>query len=47
MDEERTGDWTKDLHEVEAIKESEGQNIYRIENRDQWLVKAEILFVDA
>ena len=26
MDKERTGVWTKDLHEVDAIKESEGRN---------------------
>ena len=27
MDKERVGAWTTDLHEVEAIKESEGQNL--------------------
>ena len=46
MDKERTGVWTKDLHEVEAIKESEGQNLYKIKNRDHWFIRADILLVN-
>ena len=46
MDKERTGVWTKDLHEVEAIKESEGQNLYKIKNRDHWLIRADLLLVN-
>ena len=30
LDKQRVGVWTKDLHEVEAMKESEGQNSYKI-----------------
>ena len=33
MEKERVGVWTKDLHEVEAIKESEGQTF--IQNQKQ------------
>jgi hypothetical protein len=36
----------KDLHEVEAIKESEGQNLYKIKNRDHWFIRADILLVN-
>ena len=46
MDKERTGVWTKDLHEVEAIKESAGQNLYKIKNRDHWFIRADILLVN-
>ena len=41
MDKERTGVWTNDLHEVEAITESEGQNLYKIKNRDHWFIRAD------
>ena len=46
MDKDRTGVWTKDLHEVEAIKESEGQNLYKIKNRDHWFIRADMLLVN-
>ena len=46
MDKERTGVWTKDLHDVEAIKESDGQNLYKIKNKDHWFIRADILIVN-
>ena len=46
MDKARTGVWTKDLHEVEAINESEGQNLYKIKNSDHWFIRADILLVN-
>ena len=46
MDKERTGVWTTDLHEVEAIKESEGQNLYKIKNCNHWFLRADILLVN-
>ena len=45
MDKERVGVWTKDLHEVEAIKKSEGQNLYKIKNRDHRFIRANTLLV--
>ena len=46
MDKQRKGVWTQDFHEVEAIKESEGQNLYKIKNRDHWFIRADILLVN-
>jgi hypothetical protein len=45
LDKERVGVWSKDLHEVLDITESEGQKFYKIKNRDHLFVRADILLV--
>jgi len=45
MDKSRVSIWTRDLHVVEDIKESEGQKLYKIRGRDRWFIRSDILLV--
>ena len=46
MDKERVGVWTKDSYEVEDIKESEGQKLYKIKGRERLFIRADILLIN-